>query len=216
VRITRLFMLLALLLPVPTRAWAQKDDGWWGTLERLSGPGPFYGPGIDLGLVCKEATGPLHPCVLGLERRDRGPEFPVQVIGVRFAYLSSGDRERFEDTVGDRRPVHVLELGASYNYAFHRAFDAGFAASWLRFSGEGFDPLTRFAITPVSVSLAPIAIASTDPWARVFRVRFEEVYITTGFTGLEFGSRTTSFSTNAELIRRLKFVIDFGALIDRK
>jgi hypothetical protein len=209
----RLLILLAILLAFPTLAWAQKDDGWWGTLERLSGPGPFYGGGVDLGLVCAADTGPLYLCLLKAPTPDGRNEFPSQVIGLRVSGVSSGDRERFEDITGDRRPVHVLEIGASYKYRFHRAFDAGVAASWLRFSGDGFDAFTRVALTPVSVSLAPLATASAEPWARVFRLRLEETYITKGFTGADFGNSRTAFSTDAELVRSLKLVVDFGALI---
>lgn len=214
-RIARLLILFAALVALPSHAWAQDDDGWWGTLQRLSGPGPFWGGGVDIGFICAEDTGPLHPCLFKGIPEGRN-EFPSQVIALRFAFVSSGDRERFEDTTGDRRPVHMLELGASYKYRFHRAFDAGFAASWLRFSGDGFDSFPRFAVTPVMVSFAPLATASSEAWARIFRIRFEETYITKGFNGADFGSRTTAFSTDAELVRSVKFVADLGALLSAR
>ena len=203
-----LIVLLCGLLLSPATAHAARDDaGWWGWLERLSGPGPFHGGGVDLGLFCAPQSGGLDLC--SWRTRPGEPE-TKQVVAVRIGWLSSGDNQRFEDTPGDRRAVHAFELGASYTFRLVSALDAGFGAGMVRFSGEGFDSFSRIVLTPILLSFAPFAIHNNVPAARAFRIRFEEQYITKGIRGADFGNPTTRFSTDAELISSASLVIDLS------
>lgn len=131
---------------------------------------------------------------------------------VRIGYFSSLSSERFPDAPGDTRPVHLLEIAATYTYRFHRSFEAGFGAGMMRFSGDGFNSFSRFTVSPAILSFAPFALATGDSWAQIFKLRLEETYITKGMTGLDFGNTATRFSTDAELNRRFGFLIDGVAL----
>ena len=65
------------------------------------------------------------------------------------------------------KPVHARELGVTYKYKFNEAFEAGFGASWIRFSGDGFSTFDRFLLTPLIVAFRPLATATKEPWGRV-------------------------------------------------
>jgi hypothetical protein len=237
----RMLVFLSVLILLPTTARAADDDGWWGWLERLSGPGKFFGGSYGFSVLCvpqgyTDTTPPdpqprpapgepdpkpkvvvvhgeLSPCLKKTPDALKRGLMPVQqLVMVRIGYFSSLSNERFPDAPGDTRPVHVLEIAATYTYRFHRSFEAGFGAGMLRFSGDGFSSFSRFEVSPAIVSFAPFAVASDHSWAQIVRLRLEETYISKGMTGADFGNTVTKFSTDAELNRRFGFLIDGLAL----
>ncbi len=226
------FALVFVLALAPARAHAQ-DDGWWGWIERLSGPGKFTGGNAVIGLVCAP-EGRTDVKADGTTTVDRGvwqscflsrpevngshPELMrvQQVVSLKIGAYTSGDNVRFPDALDENstKPVHARELGVTYKYKFNEAFEAGFGASWIRFSGEGFSTFDRFLLTPLIVAFRPLATATKEPWGRVVALRLEETYFTQGFTGADFGNTRTAFQTDAELNRRIGIAVDVFALLD--
>jgi hypothetical protein len=136
------------------------------------------------------------------------------VFELRASWLTSGNNPRFKDAPADTRPVHGFRLDPIYLLRVDRALDIGAGAGFIRFSGEGFDPLYRFTFTPLSVSFVPLAVARDSAWTRVLRVRFEETYLTKGFVGADFGNRDTKFSTGGEFKTTAGIVVNFVALME--
>jgi hypothetical protein len=211
---SRLLLLVGIFAVWPSLASAQ--DGWFGWLEQLSGPGPFHGGGAAVRLFCVLEDGKVTRCFTD-QNADRNN--PIRgVFELRASWLTSGDNPRFRDTPADTRSVHAFWIDPVFFVRVDRALDVGAGAGLIRFSGDGFNPLYRMTFTPVSVSFVPFAFAQPGDaglrrWARVVRLRFEETYLTKGFTGADFGSTDTKFSTGGEFRASAGIVFDFASLI---
>src|SRR6185503_14613553 len=101
---------------------------------------------------------------------------PKRMVVLSVGFLDSGDRVRFKDETQtpDRREVNVVQVSGLYMFRLHRALDAGMGAGFMRFYGEGFDPLTRFTLVPASLSFRPFSVRDrpNDRWFSYF-VRLE-------------------------------------------
>ena len=174
-----------LLLPAPARA-----DGFFDWLEQWSGP-KMFGVGADLHLFCATNEGKAVPlCQRLFVTRDLKTDQIRHIVDARAAfYWNYG--ERFED-VSDSRSVRALKLMGMYHYRVSPNVDLGAGAGLLRVTGEGFpEPLSRTILTPVSLFVSPFNGAG-----RIVTVRFEASFITTGFTGAQFGNTATTFDTH--------------------
>jgi hypothetical protein len=177
---------------------------FWGYLQELSGPGPFWGPDVTVRLACVTDSG-IVTCL-----QDDMPERTHHILNMDVALQwSAGDEERFDDVTGDKGRVWVFRLAPTYQYRVHPALDAGAGVGFARFSGVGFDPINRFTITPVSVTFTPGALDGSTGWAaRLFRIRFDELYLPKGFTGADFGNSATSFHTDREWLSSVTLIFD--------
>src|SRR5262245_17131589 len=166
------FVLVLLLVPANARA---QDDGWWGYIERLSGPGGFWVFGYDYALLCGDKDQPLNTWKLCVaqEKENGGGLFRQQLM-IRAAYGTTlGDGQRFEPPFpqNDTRGVKLWELGVGYKYRIHDALDIGVGASYLHLAGDDVTGGNRLVLTPATVSFAPFyAIARDSSLARAFRI----------------------------------------------
>jgi hypothetical protein len=200
----RLLLLIALIAFCPTRAYAL--EGWWDWLDALSGPGPYWGFGVGQTLLCQPASSTDFERLCWREDRELR-----QVVEARASWLwwTFGE-QRFQDDPGDVRSVRAFSLDGFYLVRINDDFDidVGPGVGLLRFSGDGFDPIYRFTVTPLSFSIAPFAKAA-QPAARNFRLRLDSMYVPKGFTGQDFGNFVTTFETNGEFLTRMSVVYRF-------
>jgi hypothetical protein len=235
-RVLLLVCLVTAMAGFPATARAAADDGWWGWIERLSGPGKFYGGAWEFSIVCvpqgKPKTDPdtkkpiIDPvtnevvretaepqlCIVHAPPFESGIDQTKHVVALKLGHYQTGEQERFEDVRGDTGNVNMWEVGVTYKYRFHRSLKAGFGVSYLLFTGDNsdieFKAFSRLALTPLSVSFAPLATVTAREWGKVVSLNFQEVYITKGFTGRDFGNTRTGFRADAELNSRFGIVVD--------
>jgi hypothetical protein len=210
-------LLVGLFALAPGIANAQ--EGWWEWLEKLSGPGPYHGYGVELRAFCVQPDGTLLPCL-----SDHSPEIRHLVL-LRVSHLWSGDKPRFSDTPTDRGQVNVTRVEPEYMYRMHPSLDLGVGVGFMRFSGSGFDPIYRLTLTP-QASFVPFALtqsSATRRWARVLRLRFSATYVTKGFKGADFGNLTTDFFKSGEFLWNgagrgfpILIAFDFGEVFRRR
>src|SRR5205823_2901210 len=83
---------------------------WWGWLEELSGPGPFYVAGAEVPIVCvwETQTGDKQTARCWARRDLSERRFLSEFFSIRGAAGSSGDRPRFKDVAGNTDPVRVI------------------------------------------------------------------------------------------------------------
>ena len=202
-RNVRLLMLVTAMALWPGAAHAA---GFWSWLEELSGPGPFTGYMFSVPLTCFE-EGRRIAC---WERDIDGG----QTLVAKFGRFSSGDRPRFQDLPANDPDnlgaVHVIPISGVYLFRLHRTFDVGPGAGIMRFSGDGFDALYRFTLTPVSASVRPLLAFSRNRWARLLRIEVDTSFVTKGFTGADFGNTRTGFRSGPEFLTRAGIILDFG------
>ena len=218
----RTLMLLGAFALWPSVASAQW--GWLEFLEELSGPGPFKGYTVGLRLVCTRADdrGTLSTSAWGLCLSDNDPRFR-QLVELRGAYLwtGEGDRPRFEDAPADKRAVKAFRLESTAAVRLSPMLDIGAGVGFVRFWGEGFDPLWRPSLIPISVTFTPFAIgvnpnAAGSALKRAFKIRLEEKYFPIGFTGADFGHPESSYTTDGDWVFSAGLVVDVGFLFDRR
>ena len=211
----RLIVFVLALVLWPASAFAAKS--FWAWLEELSGPGPFKGYVFSVPVTCVQG-GEGKPCWQVVSRRESGR---YQRVVLRVGYFDSGDNLRFKDlpdTLANRETVRVWSVSGNYMFHIASGIELGPGAGFMRFSGSGFDPIHRATVTPVTVSVAPFLLGGK--WkdrraAHLLRFEFEEMLVTKGFKGADFGNTATSFSVGAEFLARVGFVVDFSSLVWR-
>lgn len=136
-------LMLLLVLPVP--GWAAGKDGWWGWLERLSGPGPFRTvAGTFSTRLCK---GPEHKFLIARDADARIPCFYADVG----RWISEDDR-----TVGEDVRLTTIDLGVTYQV--YRGIELGLGLGVFRFSTETQSDPVRFVAVPGRLVIKPIQL----------------------------------------------------------
>jgi len=155
-------------LVIGSASGAHAGIGW---LEKLSGPGPFFGVMVPLTITCNPIGheevktsdgGTAYTERLG-ERRFFTCPLPKErgelqrIVGVEAWWLWTDHNQlpydRDVDTgVRVKAALGTLELGTS------RAFKIGGAAGVAWFSGDAFDTFARVVVQPLRLTVAPLAL----------------------------------------------------------
>jgi hypothetical protein len=209
-----LLLMMSVVLLWPSGAHAAS---FWGWLEELSGPGPFKGWLFSTPLACQQDDEWTY-CGPGKLRRDS--KETRRRVELKFAVLESDEHQRFQDlprdVEGNAGHVYAVPITVVYAFQLHRTIDAGPGVGFMRFSGKGFKPLYRLALTPVSASIRPLLARrrwTENRWARVVRFEIDTAFVATGFDGADFGNSQTSFRSGPEFLTKLGFVLDFGEVL---
>jgi hypothetical protein len=138
-----------------------------------------------------------------------------------FRLASDADKSLFPaDSPADKRAVSVNIVEVLYFLRPYPALDVGVGAGWIHFSGDGLTAgpnsfqefsTSRMTLTPVHLALTPAALSpKSPPVLKMFRLEFEEKYITRGFAGADFGDTVTAFSADGELRSSWRIAVDLG------
>jgi hypothetical protein len=215
------FVVAASLCPAVAQA------NIWSWLEELSGPGPFHGEMLWVPVVCydKDQASKWHPCLVRVttqkeEEIRAKTALPIpMVVAVKIGWLRSDDGPRFKDLPAtdpdNQGKVAVLPVSGLFLFRLQRWLDVGFGAGFMRVSGEGFDPIYRVSLVPVSASIMPLALNRNwqdHRWAYILRAEIESSYLPQGFKGIDFNNSRTSFKSGPEFLTRAGFVLDVGAV----
>ena len=176
-------MFCAVFLSVvstPARA-----DFSWDWFDYLSGPGPWVGPNIQARVYCSGVS--FGDCMA-----DHAAAKTLVLVDIGHQRTQPSD-QHFSMVNSEvkimRRLLPMLDVGAGIGF--------------LHFYGDGLAPFTDTPLIPVSVSVSPLAWA--DPRLRVFKVSFDELYITNGFKG-------AGWNTGGEFRPRLGVGVDLQAI----
>jgi len=195
-----------------------EDGGWIEWLEKMSGPGPFWGFGGYARVYCVNKD---HEGVWFCWRPQENarPEHERHILEIGAGYFKTFDgKPRFYDTPNDTRRIQMVRLEGRYYYRFHKALDAGVGFGMRRYSGDDnsgdFTPFTRWNVTPASIVFVPLALAQRDdqpinPWLRLVKLHLEETYIG-GISGADFKS-ASNYKTKGEFLGSL--AVEFDLLV---
>ena len=222
-RTARLLLFVVVLAGCPATAHA--DFLSW--LEELSGPGPFHGDMLWVPVMCydKDQSPTWHPCLVRVTtksedtiRATKPLPIPI-VVAVKVGWLRSNDGPRFKDLPAtdpdNQGKVNVLPVSGLFLFRLQRWLDVGFGAGFMRVSGNGFDPVYRVSLIPVSASIMPLTLNRNwqdHRWAYIIRAEIESSYLPQGFKGTDFNNTRTSFKSGPEFLTRAGLVFDVGAL----
>lgn len=240
-RFVCLFVFL-LFLPVPAHAL------FWHWLDELSGPGGFNGYEIEVRLVC--FSKPEDPKAQEI-KEVKIPKTAAAMIGA----IPPGCV--FTRVPLRNRRTASINLNVSYNYANHtnlqydddrthyvhlliisprvwlrptRSVEVGAGIGWYRFTGAGFDPISRVVFEPFLVDVKPFALIKdvfnlsdqddvrTYPdsqWDQFISVRVGLVYTEQGFDAERFGARPGTFRTDREVLPTASVLLDLDWLVRR-
>jgi hypothetical protein len=195
------------------------QDGWMEWIEKMSGPGPWFGGGPVIPAVCWNKDGDAS--LLCLPRLTAGhphrPEDDRHILQGGLGFFSTfSDTPRFENTPDDKRRIHLTRIDVRYYFRPHQSVDIGGSLLFWRFSGEGagdFAPFWQPGFTG-SVVFTPLALKQkrdqrVNGWLRVFKANADASVIF-GLTGDKFNNPAFS---KKEIIRSVGLILDFFELI---
>jgi hypothetical protein len=178
-------------------AFAKQDDGG---LEHLSGPGPFIRfPSLDVRVACITRVGNDNQTVAiapwgrgstaefgfkpyvapsGATRHETAKQQCARdeevrgYIAVAYGHYTSLENNLFPANLTDDR-FKVKAESMSVRFMGRTAgdvLDVGFGLDMFMFHGEAFDLLTRVAVEPVRLSVAPFVALRNSPRSRAFHL----------------------------------------------
>jgi hypothetical protein len=208
---TRLLFLAVLCAVWPATARAQWDFSDWA--QPGSGPGPYRSNfGLFTRLFCvtenrenqaaalrnEKPKGPTHQPALCFDDTEDAIKDPIKaVVDVEYGHASSNN-PRFTDPVAlaealNNSPVTVNTLDVSYSYRVSPYIDVGVAIGSLSFSGQGFETQSHLTLTPIRVTIAPLAFLQGDKKARavgrILRIKYYNRRIVGDVLATDFGSK---------------------------
>ena len=230
---------LLLSLVTPTPALALWGGGW---LERLSGPGPFWGNVFDLRLLCvagpdaKDQTSSTDPPLgkkLTYALSDRAwltgagcymlaPDDKRVEIGVDLALLKSSanvlDYGNHPGLSEADRDVGLRTFAVTADFRVNRIVDVGAAigrASFRSSQGNLFPSFSRTVTQPLRLTVRPLAFASNSRRTEAFMLRFDATKFLGTFTAEDFGAVPGTFTEPGEITWAWSFRVDPFALFWR-
>jgi hypothetical protein len=171
-----------------------RADAWWETIERLSGPGRFYGWSLEARLVClvdpsgdgKTVTArlptPLESVTASCKLKD--PEVRRGSIDLNMRVVWTDNDPRFAN--GQRINLTTLAPSMSWSVIPSKDWDIvdfGVAAGVFWFSSTEFPSFNGGFIEPVRLDFhAPSSLKESTAWAAVIpRVRVGWIGFPGGF-----------------------------------
>lgn len=231
---TRLFRVAAGCLLLVFAAPAYLEAGLLSWLDRLSGPGPFWGIDFGIALKCPSPPPPCRdPTCQGVaqttssvrvscpgERLDKkhfNYYFNVGVAGTTRNKLNYGDRPEPEPSTA----IGLVRIGSSVDYTLDPSLDVGAGAGFMYFGGESFDNSARPYVQPLRISIRPLLLNwSPQPFRNdcnyTEKLRRRGWFIITFDLNLVVGTLDgASFGAPADLWRAHNEIVpEFGVSID--
>jgi hypothetical protein len=231
--------MVALACPVVVLLGCASDAhaavGW---LERLSGPGPFFGVMVPLTLRCDPITADGHgeggtgrggaatdsratgeavgggqrfDCTLPTaEQRPRTKGY--RLIGVEFWRLWTDQNQLPYENEPVDRGVQVTAALGTLEYQPARQFKVGAGAGVAWFTGDAFDTFARPLVQPIRASIAPLALLKPgDRWLEFLKIYVNGNVLLGGVDAHDFGA-TGDFKAPFELQWQTTIAIDPWAL----
>jgi hypothetical protein len=225
------------ILTTAQAAPASAQTGFIRWLERLSGPGPFVGGGIELSVLCRgvetERPGGVAPegeatpswfwdANCGHASRDHRRV----TIGASWARMVGNNTLQYDATVPDnlkkRVTASMFLLNADLGVA--RSIDVGAAVGFTQFSGTPPGPFSRAVAEPLRITWKPLAMKPVSPRptaeeARAayrrewLQVRMVVTVLPGGFKAEDFGAIPGSYRSSTEVQTNLYVMVNVANLL---
>jgi hypothetical protein len=211
---------------VVSAAPAAAQDGWrW--LEKLSGPGDFYGYELGAKLLCKyddartgrqgEVESAISlPCLMKRQAaREVDLARRIYAFGVSAGYLRalSNDLQYAPSDEHIDRTVHVIAVEGFYDHRIGdlSRLDYGVAVGANWFVGRAFDNFVRTSVEPrVSFKLFDLRRGTgTTAYKGTFTVRVGALIWFKEFTAEDFGAIPGTYRSGTEIGPSVRFIFDF-------
>ncbi len=217
---------------VPARP-AEAQAGFIRWLEKLSGPGPFVGVGLEIYGLCyaaeKDSITAPEPAAAEPRRwffdvncaraaRDR----QRLTIGVQFSKMIGDNELQYDPSVPDdlHDTVGATAFLASADLSVTRALDLGVGLGFLHFTGAPPGSITRVALEPIRVTWKPLAMrpAGTTNLAGLYKrewlqLRLVMTVIPGGFDAEDFGAIPGSYRSGTEVQANMYFIVNAANLL---
>jgi hypothetical protein len=221
---------------VPARP-ADAQAGFIRWLEKLSGPGPFYGAGFELYGLCygveKNSSIQADPPPEEAFKRSRDWFWDVNcgkaarnrqrlTVGVQFSKLWGDNNLQYDetavpedqrDTVGATIFLGTADLGVA------RALDVGAGLGFIHFTNTPPGGFSRVLLEPLRVTWKPLtmrrASASAEDLYRREWLQFRVVMtvIPGGFDAEDFGAIPGSYTSGTEVQTNLYIIVNATNLL---
>jgi hypothetical protein len=193
---------------VPARA-----QGWrW--LEKLSGPGDFYGFEYDQKLLCRYEEEPSQiaisaPCV---RKNQKNPDLTKRIfaLGLSASYLRGKNDLTYAPTLEHvDRTIQIVTVEGFYDHRIKGTrLDYGAAVGINWFVVPDFDDFTRVSIEP-RLTFKLFDMTQGDHYVGTFAIRAGVLFFTKGFDADDFGAVPGTYRSGTEVSPSVRFVFDF-------
>lgn len=218
---------------VPARP-ANAQAGFIRWLEKLSGPGPFVGTGIEIYGLCygaEKATVAAQDssaaeaktwfwdvnCARSARDRQRitvGVQFAKMWGNNNLQYDEEAVPENLRDTVGATVLLGSADLGVA------RALDVGAGVGFIHFTGAPPGGFSRVLFEPLRVTWKPLAsrpsagISSAQLYKREWlQLRLVMTVIPKGFDAEDFGAIPGSYKSGTEVQANMYLIVNAANLL---
>jgi hypothetical protein len=213
---------------------ADAQAGFIRWLEKLSGPGPFVGAGLEIYGLCyaaeKDSITAPEPAATEPRRwffdvncaraaRDR----QRLTIGVQFSKMIGDNNLQYDASVPDdlHDTVGATALLGSADLTVARPLDLGVGVGFLHFTGGLPGSFTRFALEPLRVTWKPLAMRpAADSSDRMglykrewLQIRLVMTVIPGGFDAEDFGAIPGSYRSGTEVQANMYLIVNAANLL---
>ena len=230
---TRLFrtsvILWLLCVGAPSPASASIMD--W--LDRLSGPGPFWGVDLDMQVNCpsrKEGSPPSGVKALASAIVISCPNesFHTQhfnwylTTGLGFATSGKNKLNYGEASNTSTKAIGTFKVGTAVDYTASRAFDLGVGAGVMYFYGPRFDNFARPYFQPLRLAIRPLLLkdiprsrqTSNDPNGWLI-VNLNVMVLLGTIDGSTFGAPADPWHVHNEFVPEIGVGLDVVKLLKK-
>ena len=217
---------------VPARP-ADAQAGFIRWLEKLSGPGPFVGAGLEIYGLCyaaeKDSIGAPEPLATEPRRwffdvncaraaRDR----QRLTIGVQFSKMIGDNNLLYDPSLPDdlHDTVGATALLGSADLSVTRSLDVGVGLGFMHFTGAPPGSFTRLALEPIRVTWKPLAMRPSGDrdllglYKREWlQLRLVMTVIPGGFDAEDFGAIPGSFDPGTEIQANMYIIVNAANLL---
>jgi hypothetical protein len=206
------FCTVVLALGVPD---ARAGTGW---LEKLSGPGPFFGIVVPIPIRCDKLSESYLAKIQANEHKNWGCDpaddtrGPRRIIGAEVWRLWTDENELPYDTDVDKG-VRIFAALGTIEFAPWKQVKVGggFGVAW--FSGDTFDTFARPLAQPVRMTVAPLSLIDPrNKYLDILKIHANANIFLGGVDAGDFGSRGT-FEAPYELVWSTSIEFDVIPLI---
>jgi hypothetical protein len=221
--------LLALASSLVAARPASAQAGFIRWLEKLSGPGPFVGAGLEVYGLCYglrvadpgETPDPNRKWFWDGNCRRASRDQQRLTVGVQFSKLVGDNGLLYDETVPEdlRDSVGATLFLGSADLGVMRALDVGAGVGFVRFTGMPSAGFTRVALEPLRVTWKPLTMRSrgADSAAMYKRewlqVRLVMTVLPGGFDAEDFGAIPGSYSSGTEVQANMYLIVNVANLL---
>ena len=204
------FFVLVFVAPAPSEA------GLFSWLDRLSGPGPFWGVDFGIALRCPdtkdkpnllEATADIRFSCPGEDLTKRRFNW---FMNVGVARASDNDLDYGERSApAPSKAVNVLKMGTSVDFRPVPSVEVGTGAGFIYFGGPRFVNFARPYFQPLRLSVRPLIIGRYSKRRSALMLQFNLNMIVGTIDGASFGAPADPLNKHNEVLKEYGVGIDF-------